>query len=617
MIAAGSVRTLEAGPSSGPAPLVRRLCRPFLTSRALPFALAALTAFLTLPAVNVGWAADDFFLRRRILQAPGLSGLPAVTRNLFVHLDGNPDHMLQLMDSRGFPWWTLPDVAVAFWRPLASATHWLDHVLWPDSSVLMHVQNIAWLAGVVVLVTVYYRRVMGATLVAGLAALLFAIDDAHGGPVGWIANRNALMAAFFAVAALIVHDRWRAESWRPGAVLAPLLLLIGLLSSEGALAACAYLAARAAFVETDPWRRRVSALIPYGVVAVGWRVLYNSLGFGAWGSGMYVDLGREPARFAAEAVHWLPALWIGQWTYRPSEQYLSKSYAGVETMMALGFGLMLLMAVLFAPLLRRERIARFWAAGMMLTFVPACSTFPMDRLLLLAGFGAAPLLALFLAEVFGSRGRHQALAWRIPAFALAAFFVLVHLVWAPFWLAVRSGTAKRELLPELERMALSLPDDPAATSQTFVLLQGDFTVGVYFPDVLALQGRSGPAHWRVLGPESPMKIERSGDRTLIVRPVDGFLPEPDTGSARTNLARRLDYFLRAAEWPPPPGYRLSLPGMSAEVSAVGSGGRPSEATFRFDVSLDDPSLRWFRLSKGQYVAFTPPLAGATLDVGLE
>jgi hypothetical protein len=241
----------------------------------------------------------------------------------------------------------------------------------------------------------------------------------------------------------------------------------------------------------------------------------------------------------------------------------------------------------------------------------------MDRLLLLAGFGAAPLLALFFAEVFGARRAQQALIWRVPSTVLAAFFFLVHLVWAPLWLPVRSGTAKRALLPGLERMALSLPEDAATKSQTFVLLQGDFTVGVYFPDVLALQGRSGPAHWRVLGPGSPMTIERSDDRTLIVRPVDGFLPEPDTGIAQTNLGRRLDYFLRAAELPPPAGYRMDLPGMSTEVSAVGSTGRPSEATFRFDVSLDDPTLRWFRLSKGQYVPFTPPPAGETLDVGLE
>jgi len=609
---------LEAAPSSGPAPLVTRLCRALLTLRTLPLALAALTAFLTLPALNVGWAADDFFLRHRILNAPGLSGLGSISRNLFVHLDGNRDHMLQLMDTRGYPWWTLPNVLVAFWRPIASTTHWLDHVFWPDSSKLMHTENIVWLAGVVMLAAFYYRRVMGPTVVAGLAALFFAIDDAHAGPVGWIANRNALMAAFFGIACLIVHDRWRSESWKPGAVLGPLLLLIGLLSSEGALSAGASIVARAVFLETDPWRERVRSLVPYAVVAVAWRLLYNGLGFGAWGSGMYVDLGREPGRFISEAAHWLPALWIGQWTFTPSEQYLAKSLAGADATMVAGFGLMLLMACLFAPLLRRDRIARFFALGMILSLVPACSTYPMDRLLLFVGLGAAPLLALFVSAVFAARtDRTAGLAWRMSATVLAGFFLLVHLVFSPLWLPVRTATTKRELLPGLERMAGSLPHDSATPSQTFVLVQGDFTVGVYFPDVLALQGFQGPAHWRVLAPDGPLKFERRDDRSVVIRPVDGFHADPDTESPRVNLARRLDYFLRAREYPLVLGTQVNLPGMSSEVTAVSPAGHPTEATFRFDVSLDDPSLRWFRLNKGEYVPFAPPAVGETVDVGVE
>ena len=47
-----------------------------------------------------------------------------------------------------------------------------------------------------------YRRLMGATAAAGLAALFYAIDDAHGPPVAFLANRNAMMATLFGVLAV-------------------------------------------------------------------------------------------------------------------------------------------------------------------------------------------------------------------------------------------------------------------------------------------------------------------------------------------------------------------------------------------------------------------------------
>ena len=62
--------------------------------------------------------------------------------------------------------------------------------------------------------------------------------------------------------------------------------------------------------------------------------------------------------------------------------------------------LTLLFAVL-SPLLRREPVARFWALGMVLSLIPICATFPMDRLLFFVGLGAAGLLAQFLAVAFG------------------------------------------------------------------------------------------------------------------------------------------------------------------------------------------------------------------------
>jgi len=48
---------------------------------------------------------------------------------------------------------------------------------------VMHAHSLMWFGLLVVAVTLLYRRLMGLTLAAGLAALLYAVDDAHGMPV--------------------------------------------------------------------------------------------------------------------------------------------------------------------------------------------------------------------------------------------------------------------------------------------------------------------------------------------------------------------------------------------------------------------------------------------------
>ena len=71
----------------------------------------------------------------------------------------------------------------------------------------MHVHSLLWFVLLLFLVTKFYRRILGPTWLAGLAVLLFAVEDGHGSPVGWICNRNILIAASFGIGCLIAHDR--------------------------------------------------------------------------------------------------------------------------------------------------------------------------------------------------------------------------------------------------------------------------------------------------------------------------------------------------------------------------------------------------------------------------
>ena len=67
---------------------------------------------------------------------------------------------------------------------MASLTHWVDYLLWPNSPAMMHVQSVLWYALLAGAVALLYQRLMGLTVAAGVAALLYCVDDAAPGAGG-------------------------------------------------------------------------------------------------------------------------------------------------------------------------------------------------------------------------------------------------------------------------------------------------------------------------------------------------------------------------------------------------------------------------------------------------
>src|SRR6185437_9125528 len=133
---------------------------------------------------------------------------------MFRFFRGDPERAGRIIDKGLYPWWTYPAVKAEFLQALTVLTHRLDYALWPDSPLLMHAHNLLWLGMAVGLAGCFYRRMLGATWVAGAAALVFAVDDARGATAGFIANRNVLVAATFGIASLIAHDRARRDGSR-------------------------------------------------------------------------------------------------------------------------------------------------------------------------------------------------------------------------------------------------------------------------------------------------------------------------------------------------------------------------------------------------------------------
>ena len=119
--------------------------------------------------------------------------------------------------------------------------------------------------------------------------------------------------------------------------------------------------------------------------------------------------------------------------------------------------------LLFARVLRGSARARFFAVGLFFALVPVCATAPNDRLLLGASFGTLGLVALFLANVWETRG---ALRW--VAAACAAFLALRHVVLAPPLLPVRAVASARACQGPADLAAATMPTDPGAKDATLV-----------------------------------------------------------------------------------------------------------------------------------------------------
>ncbi len=524
--------------------------------------------------------------------------------DIFYFLDGDPQRTGRIVDLGWLPWWTYEWIHVAFWRPLASLTHWLDYHLWPDRPALMHAQSILWFGALVGAVTLLYRRFMGLTWIAGLAALLYAIDDAHGMPVGFLANRNALLAALCGALAILAHDRWRRERWHAGAVLGPLLLAASLLAAEAGITTCAYLAAHALFADRASWSQRCRALVPYAAVVLVWRFLWTHLGYGVSEMGLYVEPVGEPVRFARAVLNRAPVLLLGQWALPPADTRMMLGAEGARCIWIVALAFVALLAVALVPLVRRDRLARFWTAGMLLSVVPSCATFPSDRLLLFVGIGAMALLAQLLAAVFEEPVRQaRSRVRRIVAACFAAVFVLIHLIVAPIGLLLRASYPAGPKA-HLEQLLIPAPKDRSVEKQDLVIVNPPLALVLHhLPAAWDLNGQPVPRRLRVLAPGlGPLAIRRPDARTLVVRREEGF------------PTSYLDGLFRSERHPMSPGQRVELTGMTVEVLAVTDDGRPAEAAFRFAVPLDDPSLRWLQWKNGAFVPFTSPPIGESVEL---
>lgn len=588
------------GSRSDPASIRDRVAariRTALADRRVPMMVAILAAVGMRPALTGGWQLDDYFQRVTMLGYGDSKPIQVFVQYI------DRSHNLSQMDIGTLPWWGSPELHQAFLRYASTLTMMLDYRLWPNHPALMHLHSLVWLSAAVLAAAFLYREVLGATWIAGLAGLMYALDGAHAVPAAYLANRNALIACCFGFLSLLAFVRWREHGRARTRWLSVLMLALSLSAGEMGLATAAYLFSYALTVDRDGIRARLMRLLPHGGVLGAWALIYKLGNFGSQGSGFYVDPLHNPLGFAGLFCQRAAFLLMGQWTPLPAEMSMANApgTAAFLHLSVFSFAITAIVAVLFMPLILRDRVARFWGLGALLSLIPIAAVGPENRLLGFVGLGSMALLAQLTQVVFARTSVASVpRVWKGFAWAATLVLLLVHLIAAPL-LGIARIAYQANVSSRMERAMASVPSDLRMKSQDLVLINPPDHI--YLVTAIWAVHRLGnlpmPRHMRALSSGGELEVTRVGPRSLRVRFPGGFFP-----TAFSRFVRSPNERFWAEQ-------HFELPGLSVVVEALDAQGDPEQVLYEFPVPLEDPSLRWMRWQDGAYVPWTPPAVGHT------
>lgn len=573
--------------------VVTRVLRWFEQPK-LAVQLALVAVVLSASSLFTGFYLDDYIGRYIYSDLPGAKKLYDQLAGGYGIATGNPADNLWQIEQGWAPWWMYDHLLIRLFRPLGELSHQLDARLWPDSAVLQHLHSLLWLALLVWAATRMYRIAHGA-LVGGIAATLFAVDHTHGFVVGYICNRHALITAFIGVLALGEYLRTQTDPSVRTKAGGWVLYLLAMFSGESTIAIGGYIFAHVVFVQRGSWLQRALAFAPYALITVGFRAIYSGLEFGAIGSGMYVDPVRQPLSFLGVFLERVPVLILGQFLFPPAQAYVVASPVWATVILATAALMSIVLVLTLVPLLKRDRMARFWAAGMLLSLIPAASTYPHNRQLLFTSFGAMALIAQLFQLHMVELG-NKASTWLLKVSReFGGGLLFTHLVLSP--LALPVTTVEVLLANALHHAPQSVGDDVAGRDLVFVTAPDYFAVKLVQLDKRIHQ-KPLPRRIRALafGYET-VTVHRTDASTLELDYAGGILSLPFL-----ELYRDRDIPMHA-------GDRVDLEGLRIEVLETMPDGRASKARFSFDTPLDAPSFKFVYWLDGGFRPWSPPAVG--------
>ena len=546
-----------------------------------------------LPGLRTGLYADDY-VHRVALREPGTLG--AMPRWNVFDFGGVADWEPLRARFGGLPWWTSSDWKARFLRPVATLSMWLDDRLLGGSPLASHAVSLALHAGLLGAVYALYRAYGLAVRTATRALLFFALCDATMLPVGWIANRNTLLAALFTVLALL--GARRSAGTRARVIPALGAALLAALSKESGVVAFPLVAlelARARARETDGSVRgglaRGAALAV--ALAGAYLAVWVLAGYGTR-SAMYVTPWNEPLRFlsALGVLFTVGALSLcGPLPF----DLLVLSPGALRVAALVSLPLVVALVGWVGGRLRGHPSLVPLAAFAVLALLPEGGALPGERLLFAAAIGSSGILALFLERLGAERrGRLER--------GLARGLLLSLIVGSGAWLVVLSASFPG-ITASLRVVATSADVGPRSLGHRDVLVLQSPSALAAFGLASAWMVESGDrdvAFWPLQLGRRSVRWTRTGERAFELESLD----EPFLTGMFELVYRASDDHLAA-------GRRWSGPLFEVEALRVEEGALWSmRVTLR--AALDDPRLRFLVARDGRLVHHAPPAIGATV-----
>lgn len=569
-------------------------------------AAIGLGLFLHWPSVHSGYRGDDYPQRAMLL---GDFASPRAPLDLFDFASGNPSDIGRLMDFGYVPWWTVPDLRLRMFRPLASALMVLDQRVLGLSTELQHAHSLLWYALLVLVCSRLYRRWLSLPA-AAVATFLFAVEEGHTVPVGWLANRSTLTATALGLLTLELHASAReASAETPDkrlsivrAAATALCAALALLAGEYAFTALAYVFAYECF-RSEPIAERLKRSLPVIVPTFVYLLVHSAIGSDIRGSGFYLSPIREPFTYTAEALLRVPAMFSDLSFGVPADWFngvgplrnwfLRKNWFSAEAwrlipawpiwhaalgyLAILAFGWFLREAIARSPEDRRRPLLVF-ALGALVSLFPAAGSLPGDRLIVAAAAGVSGIYGTLIVHALPRPGQFRArtiLAWLV-AFVVAGPLSIDRVYHQAEGFAFSSEGQR------LWARAAEMPaGDAARTTRVYLLGTADFLSAANLPWARHVEGEPLPLSYRRLSAGvMPCDVLRTSDRSLRIMPLSSDLKY----SAAPSL-------YRLESTPLLPNQLVRMPGLDVLVERVRDG-NPALMQFTFDRPLEDPGL-WF------------------------
>ena len=370
----------------------------FLASSYFFYACLLAPLVLCFPSLFVGLVGDDYYHKAILTNSLPYPSNPLM--GLFTFFSGEEGQNQYLIDIGVLSWWSDTQVHASFMRPISALTHAIDYIIWPDMIILHHLHSMLWMTACIWMSYQLFLLILPQSNIWWLpscALLVFAVEDAHAIATSWLANRNSCIAFFFALLCLTHHVCWhKSDKQNPTTLYkSQFYFLLALLSGESGICIWGYIILyNYIFDEKKSYKSQIQVNIPYIFWIIVWRILYRGMGFGTFGSSLYIDPLQSPLLFLEEFLFRGPLLFASMYLQFPTE-------IGLFTP-SFSKGVLQFCCILFFIIVARwisiqnHRQLSFFFWGSVLSIVPLCGAFPMERLLLFPSLGFAATISLVI-----------------------------------------------------------------------------------------------------------------------------------------------------------------------------------------------------------------------------